>query len=230
MIADQIAAVRDELQRRPRGLQRHVERVLGEALPLARRWLVDEQRVELAVWGHDLFRSEPPAEQIRLAGEVGVTIDADSREYPILLHGPIAAVVLRERFGVTDEEALAAVRDHTAGLAQMSLIAKILLISDKIEPKKRRRAAQLADIRKIARRDLDTAILCWADWRWTKEMRERYRTQATHWQARREWVVEHHRDLAMPQRVSDAAFIAAARREGLVAPVEQEPGEPATES
>ena len=218
MIADQIAAVREELLQRPSGLVRHVERVLAEALPLARIWLADEERVELAVWGHDLFRSEPPAEQIRLAGEVGVEIDADARDYPILLHGPIAAVVLRERFGITDEEALFAVRDHTAGLGQMSLLAKILLIADKIEPRKRRGVPQLAAVRQIARRDLDTAILCWADWRWTSEARERYRTQDAHWRARRHWVAEHHHDLDMPGRVSGSAFAAAARREGLVPP------------
>ncbi len=218
MIADQIAAVREELLLRPPGLVRHVRRVLDEALPLARYWLADEERVELAVWGHDLFRSESPAEQIRLAGEVGVAIDADSRDYPILLHGPIAAVVLRERFRITDEEALMAVRDHTSGLAQMSLLAKILLISDKIEKKKRRGVPQLADIRRIARRDLDTAILCWADWRWTVEARERYRTQASHWRARRHWVEEHHRDIGMPGRVTRQAFTAAARKEGLVPP------------
>ena len=218
MIAAQIAAVREELLRRPSGLVRHVERVLDEALRLARRWNADPERLELAVWGHDLFRAEPPAEQIRLAGEVGVEIDADSREYPVLLHGPIAAVVLRERFGVTDAEALLAVRDHTAGLAHMSLLAKILLISDKIESKKRKGVPQLAEVRRLARRDLDTAILCWADWRWTQEARERYRTQATHWRARRGWVEEHHRDIAMPGRVSVQAFAAAARREGLVPP------------
>ena len=218
MIADQIAAVREELQQRPRGLVRHVERVLAEALPLARSWNADEERVELAVWGHDLFRSERPAEQLRLAGEVGVEIDADSRDYPILLHGPIAAVVLRERFGITDEEALAAVRDHTAGLDQMSLLAKVLLIADKIEANKRRGVPELAAARELASRDLDTAILCWADWRWTTEARERYRTQAVHWLARQHWVAEHHRDIGMPERVSGSAFAAAARREGLVPP------------
>lgn len=220
MIANQVATVREELLARPSGLVRHVRRVLDEALPLARSWLADEERVELAVWGHDLFRSEPPEAQLRLASEVGVEVDADSRDYPILLHGPIAAVVLRERFGVIDEEALMAVRDHTSGLARMSLLAKILLISDKIEKKKRRGVPELADIRRLARRDLDTAILCWADWRWTVEARERYRTQTAHWQARRHWVEEHHRDIGMPERASGSSFAAAARREGLAAPRE----------
>ena len=218
MIADQIAAVRAELLTRPPGLVRHVRRVLDEALPLARVWLADAERVELAVWGHDLFRAEPPAAQLRLAREVGVEIDEDSRDYPILLHGPIAAVVLRERFGVSDEETLMAVRDHTAGLAQMSLLAKVLLIADKVEKKKRRRVPRLAALRRLARRDLDTAILCWSDWRWTAEARDRSRTQAAHWRARQHWVEERHREIGLPRRVAGSAFAAAARREGFLPP------------
>ena len=210
MIDRQIAAVRDELRKRPDGLVRHVERVLAEAVPLARTWDVDPVRVELAVWGHDLFRSESPDDQIRLAREVGVVIDEDAAASPVLLHGPIAAAVLRERFGVTDDEALAAVRDHTAGLAEMSLVAKILLVADKVEPSKRRRVPALGSIRELARRDLDTAILCWGDRRWVDEATRGYRTQATHWQARVGWVREHHTELRMPARVSDEAFEAAA--------------------
>ena len=119
---------------------------------------------------------------------------------------------------MADEEALLAVRDHTSGLARMSLLAKILLIADKIEKRKRRNAAELAGIRRLARRDLDTAILCWADWRWTTEARDRYRTQGAHWRARRHWVEEHHLDIGMPERVTGSSFAAAARREGLAPP------------
>lgn len=215
MITNQIAAVREELLQRPDGLVRHVERVLDEAIPLAVLWGADKERVELSVWGHDLFRSKSPAEQLRLAKEVGVEIDVDAKAYPILLHGPIAAAVLREQFHITDEEALMAVRDHTSGLDQMSLLAKILLIADKIEKRKRRGVPELADIRQLAHRDLDTAILCWSDWRWTTEARERYPTQASHWRARQHWVEEHHAEIGMPQRSTGSAFAAAARREGL---------------
>ena len=199
MIARQLETVRAAMLERPAGLVRHVERVLAEALPLARVWLADEARVELAVWGHDLFRAEPPREQLRLARETGVPIDATAAgASPILLHGPVAAAVLRERFGVADEETLAAVRDHTAGLDRMSLIARILLIADKVEANKRRRAPALAAVRMLARRDLDTAILCWSDWRWGERGRgsatARRRRSARTGGARQTCVAEHHRE------------------------------------
>ncbi|HNO66778.1 MAG TPA: hypothetical protein PKK39_10560, partial [Tepidiformaceae bacterium] len=108
-IRAQIGALQQAFEERPEGLLRHVQRVLVEALDLAERYDLDPERVELAVWGHDLFRSFPPADQLRLALECGLPLTAADRADPVLLHGPIAAVTLRERFGVSDEEALAAV-------------------------------------------------------------------------------------------------------------------------
>ncbi|HMO54225.1 MAG TPA: hypothetical protein PJ994_06950, partial [Tepidiformaceae bacterium] len=100
-LSAQIAAIQAEFGSRPEGLRLHVERVLVEALDLAGRYGLDPDRVKLATWGHDLFRSLPPSEQLRMAGEVGVSISDADRAEPVLLHGPIAAVGLRERFGVT---------------------------------------------------------------------------------------------------------------------------------
>lgn len=202
-IASQARHVRTELETRPKGLVRHVQRVLAEALDLAARWEVDPERVELATWGHDLFRAEKGDELLRRAREIGLTVEPADRLEPVLLHGPIAAAVLRDRFKVTDEESIAAVRDHTLGLEEMPMIAKIILIADKVEPNKRRRDPAMNAIRRLARRDLDTALLCWADWKWVQERTHGYHSHPQHWHARQRWVAEHHTDRAMPPRTPD---------------------------
>ena len=199
-IRHQIEALQREFVSRPAGLRRHVERVLVEALDLARRFDVDGDRVELAVWGHDLFRAHAPAELLALAREAGVPIAPEDEAEPVLLHGPIAAVVLRERFAVTDDDAIAAVRDHTLGLAEMPIIAKVILIADKVEERKRRRTPVMSKIRRLARRDLDTALLCWADWKWIEEREHEWNSHPVHWAARTAWVREHHVDMALPPR------------------------------
>jgi predicted HD superfamily hydrolase involved in NAD metabolism len=197
-LPQQIERVRAEYEHLPAGLRRHVQRVVDEARDLAVRWDLDPDRVELAAWGHDLFRAHPPAEQLRLAAEAGIPITPADRAEPVLLHGPIAAIVLRERFRITDDEALAAVRDHTLGAAEMPLIAKVILLADKFEPRKRRRDPVLRQIRRLARRDLDTALLCWADWKWIQERTHGWASHPAHWEARRRWVAEHHLDRALP--------------------------------
>jgi hypothetical protein len=91
----------------------------------------------------------------------------------------------------------------------MSLIAKTLLIADKIETAKRRRDPHLGMIREAARRDLDLALLCWADLKWVEERDHGWQSHRGHWLARAAWIREHHLDMAMPGRVDEATFEAA---------------------
>ena len=204
-VALQIEAVRAELESRPPALVRHIERVVAEAAALAAFWDVDPERCALAAWGHDLFRAHSPTEQLKLAREVGVPASEADEASPVLLHGPIAAVVLRQRFAVTDEDALAAVRDHTVGAAEMPIISRIILLADKFEPRKRARTPLMKEIRKLARRDIDLALLCWADWKWVEEAEHGWRSHPRHWEARRVWVKEHHAMLLPSATASEAA-------------------------
>jgi len=188
----QLERVQAEMASRPKGLIAHVERVAREAVEIGEYWDIDPERLALASWGHDLFRHESAERQLQLAAEAGVAISSEDRRSPIVLHGPIAASVLEHRLGVDDREVLAGVRDHTLGLTEMSLIAKIILLADKVEPRKRKRDPEMKRIRKLAWRDLDTALLCWADWKWIVERDNGYDSHPVHWQARKEWVREHH--------------------------------------
>lgn len=200
-----------EFVSRPEGLQRHVERVLIEALELAAIYDLDPDRIELAVWGHDLFRAHSPRELLELARETGVPVLSADEQQPTLLHGPVAAAIMRDRLAITDEDALAAVRDHTLGLGEMPIIAKVILLADKFERRKRSREPVMKEIRRLARRDLDTALLCWADWKWVEERTHGWVNHPRHWIARQEWVAGHHTDAAMPPRVTARQFARAAR-------------------
>ena len=200
MIEHQVAAVRDVMAARPAGLVEHVERVLREARSLAASWDVDPQRVELAVWGHDLFRADDDAAQLRLAAEYGITVSEADRAKPLLLHGPNAAAFMRRDLGIDDDDVLEAVRCHTFGAPEANSVARILLLADKVEAHKRRSAPQLRGIRRLAARDLDTALLCWSDWHWFRSRRKGWDVHPAHWRARQAWVEEHHVDLGVRPR------------------------------
>lgn len=202
-VGAQIETIRAAFHDRPPGLVRHVERVVSEAVDLANRWGADPERATLAGWGHDLFRALSGEQQLKLAREVGLPVSAEDDAEPVVLHGPNAAIVLRERFAVTDDDALAAVRDHTLGRPEMPLLAKIILIADKVEPRKRARTPVMRDIRRLARRDLDLALLCWADWKWVEERTHGWGSHPQHWEARQRWVAEHHAETGLPGRVDD---------------------------
>ncbi|EZH67848.1 hypothetical protein DH09_07950 [Bacillaceae bacterium JMAK1] len=75
----------------------------------------------------------------------------------VLLHGPVAAYLLKEDFGIEDEEIFHAVYYHTTGRPKMSLFEKIIFLADFIEPG--RHFPGVHDVRKVAEKDLNLAVL-----------------------------------------------------------------------
>jgi len=82
---------------------------------------------------HDLCKQLCDEEQIRLAKVYGGEISHVEKAKPSLLHGKVCAVVLKDRFKINNNEVLEAVAMHTEGGRNMSPLAKILYIADKME-------------------------------------------------------------------------------------------------
>ena len=152
-------ALRREVERLPDGVREHVERVLVEALRLAARHGVEGSTVRLAVLGHDLLRVTPREELLRLAGEMGIEPNEAERSEPVLLHGAVTAGMLSERFGIDDVDVLNAVRYHTTGRAGMSDLEKVVFLADKTEPDEIAHYPEWREVRDLAQKDLDAAML-----------------------------------------------------------------------
>jgi predicted HD superfamily hydrolase involved in NAD metabolism len=152
-------ALREDMRRLPDGLRRHVERAAGEAERLAALHGVDAAKVRTAVLGHDLVRALPPHELLSLVEKIGLEPNDAERATPVLLHGPVAARLLAERFGVDDAEVLAAVRHHTTGRAGMSAVERVVFLADKTEPDELAYYPEWREVHELAQRDLDAAML-----------------------------------------------------------------------
>jgi nicotinate-nucleotide adenylyltransferase len=61
----------------------------------------------------------------------------------------------REKFGIEDEEILDAITYHTTGRGNMTMLDRIVYLSDKLEPS--RTYTDLTEMRKVAEYDLDEA-------------------------------------------------------------------------
>jgi nicotinate-nucleotide adenylyltransferase len=59
------------------------------------------------------------------------------KKKPSLLHGRAGAVLLKQRFGIHNNDILEAVRLHTIGGVNMGDLGKVLYIADKIEVSRR---------------------------------------------------------------------------------------------
>lgn len=112
----------------------HSVRTAETCVRFAEHYGLDPEKAYVCGIGHDICKklsSEQMLEKVKLDGR---TISEIEAENPDLLHGRAAAVVLERDFGITDEEILQAVANHTFGLPGMGGFAKILFAADKVEP------------------------------------------------------------------------------------------------
>jgi nicotinate-nucleotide adenylyltransferase len=138
----------------------HSRGVAALSYDLCIRYGLEGDRGYLAGIAHDMAKSLSEEELRRLARKDPEPITKLEQKKPSLLHAKAAAVLLREWFGITDADILAAVRNHTMGSPDMGPLGKILYIADKIDVS---RAAVTPELRDFTRfPDLDslfTAVL-----------------------------------------------------------------------
>ncbi len=119
------------------------------ALELANRFGISKERAGLAGLLHDITKQMDNA---KMAAKYGIISLSEKT-----LHGPVAACWLKEQGIVTDCEVLTAIKYHTTGRADMSLLEKIIYMADYIEPGRDFEGVEA--VRRAAEQDIDKAML-----------------------------------------------------------------------
>ncbi len=167
--------LRAQLERElPAGLIAHIDRVVAIAGELAARHGADIALARLMAQAHDVARAVEPADLLARAEQLGLTIDSVDRAEPVLLHGPVGAVELYERFEVRDDRVLHAVHWHTTGHIDYGPEAWAMFIADKVEPHKVQRWPALASVRAAADVSLEGAALSYLNLLLGKAIEERW--------------------------------------------------------
>lgn len=134
----------------------HCVAVANLAATLAEQYGVDVEAAYLAGMLHDLSKGMPADKQLQLACQAVPPIDEHFRNIRALWHGPASTVLLREH-GIDNEELLDAIYYHTSAKPNMSTLAKIVYLSDYLEP--HRSFDGIEDCREVVTRDLDEAMI-----------------------------------------------------------------------
>lgn len=143
---------------RPWYKESRIPHVLGcreTAVELARRWGADVPEAERAAILHDITKKLPMEEQLHICEKRGTIIPNFRPEYEAMLHAFSGADAAALEFGVS-AAVESAIRWHTTGRADMSLLEKIIWLADYIEPN--RRTPGVDEVRMEAFRDLDKAL------------------------------------------------------------------------
>ncbi len=137
---------------------RRVAHVWGcehEARRLAARWGADEQDAAEAGILHDITKKFSLSEQLLLSEKYGIINDTIEIGNPKLLHAKTGAAMSRDLFGVP-AHIESAIRWHTTGRADMTLLEKIIYLADYIEPT--RDFPGVEKLRELAYSDMDAAM------------------------------------------------------------------------
>ncbi len=131
--------------------------VAQSSFDLAQKYGYDPQRAYYVGLLHDCAKNIPKQEQIEICNQNGIELDEIELITSGLIHAKTGFIVARDEFGLTDPELLNAIFYHATGRENMTLIEKIVYVSDMIEPS--RKFDNLEELRKEAFVDLDRALL-----------------------------------------------------------------------
>lgn len=128
------------------------------AAALAMRYQADVTDAQIAGLLHDCAKCLTDEKRVSICEKHQIPMTDIERRNPFLLHAKVGEYLAKEKYGITNPDILNAIRFHTTGRENMSLLERIVFVADYIEPG-RRQAPNLAEIRQLAFTDLDAAML-----------------------------------------------------------------------
>ncbi len=135
---------------------KHVLRVEETAIKLAKENPeASVDKASIAALLHDFAKDDSQKHLMMFKDYPGY--DPNWLDYgSAIWHGPLAAMIAHTEFGVTDEDILSAVWNHTIGGYDMTIDQKILFVADYIEPG--RTFKEVDKVRALAKDNLDAAV------------------------------------------------------------------------
>ena len=108
----------------------HSLNVAERAVFLAEKYGADKEKAEFAGLIHDICKGISNEEQLAIIKKAGIELDEDTLKSPALWHSIAGAVYSEHELCVTDEDVLNAVRYHTSGRGNMSILEKVVYMAD----------------------------------------------------------------------------------------------------
>lgn len=135
----------------------HTLGVMYTAEALAMRYGVDMTKAAVAGLLHDCAKCIPNSQKMKLCKKHGLEISEMEEKNPSLLHAKLGAVLAKKDYDVKDEEILSAIKWHTTGKPDMSMLEIIVYMADYIEPN-RDKAPNLKEIRRLCFENIEEAL------------------------------------------------------------------------
>ncbi|MEG1426875.1 MAG: bis(5'-nucleosyl)-tetraphosphatase (symmetrical) YqeK [Oscillospiraceae bacterium] len=134
----------------------HSVAVSKEAMRLAKKYGADEKKAETAGILHDIMKESPPDTQLETIADFGVVLNDIELSTKKLWHQIAAAVYAENVLHIADGDVINAIRYHTSGRGNMSILEKVIFIADFTS--KDRDYNGVEDMRRLAEKSLEAAM------------------------------------------------------------------------
>lgn len=138
--------------------QKRFQHVLGveqAAVQLAEKYGASTEAASIAALTHDYAKERSDKEMQELIYRE--QFDLELLEYGSnIWHGPLGAFLVEQELGISDSDILDAIKYHTIGAAEMTILEQVIYVADYIEPG--RNFPSVENARKIAAENLQAAV------------------------------------------------------------------------
>lgn len=132
---------------------KHIKGVVVTAKHLANLFGANPNDAEIAALFHDYTKYDTIEEQLKYVEE---DLKIKYQDYPLMYHSISAANMLKLLYPINDD-IYYAIKYHVWGRPNMSLLEKIVLIADKIEPTRDFKGVE--NLRNLAQKDINLAVI-----------------------------------------------------------------------
>ncbi|MEF2834971.1 MAG: bis(5'-nucleosyl)-tetraphosphatase (symmetrical) YqeK [Clostridia bacterium] len=132
--------------------------VAKKAIELAKIYGVDEEIAKKIGIAHDVAKEMTDEEMIEYAKANNIRIDEIETVKPSLLHGKIGADIAAKKFGFT-QDMINAIKWHTTGRENMSMLEKIIYVADKTEENRKGTRFNLEKSRELSTQNIDETLI-----------------------------------------------------------------------
>lgn len=132
--------------------------VAKKAVELAKIYGVQEETAKKVGIAHDIAKEMNDEEMLEYVKTNNIEIDEIETVKPSLLHGKIGADIAAKKYRFTEDMANA-IKWHTTGRKNMSMLEKIIYVADKTEENRKGTRFNLEKSRELSLQNIDEALI-----------------------------------------------------------------------
>ena len=132
--------------------------VVKKAVELAKIYGVQEETAKKVGIAHDIAKEMTDEEMLEYVKNNNIEIDEIETVKPSLLHGKIGADIAAKKYGFT-EDMVNAIKWHTTGRENMSMLEEIIYVADKTEENRKGTRFNLEKSRELSTQNIDETLI-----------------------------------------------------------------------